>query len=223
MLDAIAGSRGSDAASPRGRKAPLARQASSSAAQQHYRSARRTAQDLLADDCPHLGAAIAYYSFFSLFPLLLGLVAILGFALGSTGVRDALIAWVTGYLPGSGDLVAANVLRVVTAREEIGAVAVLGFLWSATAVFGAVRKALNAAWDLERPRPLLKQKLLDLAMVGSVGALFVLSHAVSVHLQDRPVHQGRVVLGGPWRRPRRLALRARQESVRLECAGVWPL
>jgi membrane protein len=141
--------------------------------------AQRTVRDFLADDCPHLAAAIAYYSFFSLFPLLLGLVSILGYVFGLTEVRGELVAWMTGYLPGSSELVEGNVLRVVKAREEIGTVAVLGFLWSATSVFGAVRKALNTAWDLDRSRPLLKQKLIDLAMVGGVGVLFVLSTTIT--------------------------------------------
>lgn len=136
---------------------------------------RRTVQDFVADDCPHLAAAISYYSLFSLFPLLLGLIAVLGFAVGSATVQGEVTDWVAGFLPQSGELISANVSRVVKAREEAGVLAVLGFLWSATAVFGTIRKGLNAAWDVERARPLLQQKLLDLAMVGGVGALFVLS------------------------------------------------
>jgi len=141
--------------------------------------ARRTVQDFIEDDCPHLAAAIAYYSLFSLFPLLLGLIAVLGFTVGSPSVQNELTAQVVSYLPGSRELIATNLQRVVQAREEVGLVAVLGFLWSATAVFAAVRKALNAAWDIDRARPLLQQKLLDLAMVGGVGLLFALSTALT--------------------------------------------
>jgi len=144
---------------------------------------RRTAQDFLADDCPHMAAAIAYYSLFSLFPLLLGLMAILGYALGSSNVQDELAALVAAYLPGSEELVTTNLRSVVQAREEVGAVAVVSFLWSAMAVFAAVRKALNAAWDIDRARPLLQQKLLDLAMVGAVGFLFLLSTALTAVYQ----------------------------------------
>jgi membrane protein len=171
--------------------------------------AKRTLKDFVDDDCPHLAAAIAYYSLFSLFPLILGLVAIMGFALGSSMIQDELSVWIAGYLPGSGGLITGTVRNVVRAREEAGILAVLGFLWSAMAVFAAVRKALNAAWDVERRRPLLRQKLLDLTMLGAVGALFLLSTSLTtvyrllrqwhwqVPLLDIDIaHQSLLALGG---------------------------
>ena len=47
------------------------------------RLAIRTAKEISDDDVSHMAAGVAYYALFSLFPLLLGLIAILSFFLGS--------------------------------------------------------------------------------------------------------------------------------------------
>lgn len=144
---------------------------------------QRTIREFLEDNCPHMAAAIAYYALFSLFPLLLGLVALFGFALQSAALQDEVVRRVGSYLPGSADLVAENVRQVVRARGALGLLATLGFLWSAMAVFSALRRSLNAAWDLTGERPFWRQKLLELVMVVGVGLLLLLSLSLTAFFQ----------------------------------------
>ena len=64
------------------------------------------------------------------------------------------------------------------ASEVSGAlwvVGVAGMAWSASAMFGAIRKSLNIAWDTDVHRPIVQQKLVDLTMVVSLGVLLGLS------------------------------------------------
>ncbi len=49
--------------------------------------------------------------------------------------------------------------------------------WSASAMFGAVRKALNIIWKVPHQRAYLQQKLVDLAMVSAFGVLVLASVA----------------------------------------------
>ena len=139
----------------------------------------RTAREFIEDDCTHLAAAIAYYAMFSLFPLLLGLISILGFVLGTSSVQAALKDAIGTYVPSSAAFVGETLDQVVAARGTVGIVATLGFLWSAMSVFAAVRKSLNIAWDISQSRHIVHQKLLDLSMVLAVALLLLLSVALT--------------------------------------------
>src|SRR5262245_17912637 len=88
-------------------------------------------------------ASIAYYTLLSLFPLILGLVAILGFFLESNDTRARLVDFLGGYLPQARDLISNNAETVREGRGLATAIAIGGFLWSAKAVFSAINAALN--------------------------------------------------------------------------------
>ncbi|MGB2694380.1 MAG: YihY/virulence factor BrkB family protein [Dehalococcoidia bacterium] len=62
-------------------------------------------------------------------------------------------------------------------------VGLVGMAWSASAMFGAVRKSLNIAWNTEVHRPLVQQKVLDLGMVLGLGAMLGLSVAGTAALR----------------------------------------
>ena len=142
----------------------------------------RTIQEMSDDDASHMAAGVAYYALFSLFPLLLGLVAIfslfLNFGVGSAvekTVQDALIEFVTGFLPGSEEFVNSNLEALVNLRGALTVFAIIGLFWSASSVFGAVSRAVNRAWDVHKDRPFYINKPRQLAMAMGVGILFLLS------------------------------------------------
>ncbi|MDP2727425.1 MAG: YihY/virulence factor BrkB family protein [Dehalococcoidia bacterium] len=139
----------------------------------YWELSKRTMREFLKDDCMHMAAGIAYYAFFSIFPLLLGLIAIIGVLLEPAEVQGRLQELVLQAFPASAGIVADNLEGVVASRGALGFLSLLGLLWSAMAVFAAIGRSLNRAWDLERQRPFLKQKLLELGMVGAVGLLLL--------------------------------------------------
>ena len=66
-----------------------------------------------------------------------------------------------------------------------GALAIIGLLgmgWAGSAMFGAIRKSLNIAWDTEVHRPVVQQKLIDLGMVLGIGLLLGASVATTATL-----------------------------------------
>ena len=89
----------------------------------------------LADGGNDLASAIAYWTFFSIFPLLLGLSAAVGYFFESELAQARLFELVTRALPGSAELVRKNLAAVVAARGTLGLVAVIGLFWSASSAF----------------------------------------------------------------------------------------
>jgi membrane protein len=62
---------------------------------------------------------------------------------------------------------------VADASPPLTVFSLLFSAWSASAMFGAVRKALNVVWSVETHRAYLQQKLLDLLMVMAFGVLML--------------------------------------------------
>jgi len=135
----------------------------------------RTVQELGADDASHMAAGISYYGIFSLFPLLLGLIALLGMFLPSEEVQEGLFDFFRRNLPGSVDLLERNIEDVIHLRGALGILSLVGLFWAGSTVFGAVSRAVNRAWDVHQDRPFVKRKLRDLAMAMGIGLLFLLS------------------------------------------------
>lgn len=117
----------------------------------------------------YLGAAIAYYALSSLFPFLLGIIAVLGVVFEAEQVRAAVLGQATAYLPGSETLVLSALDEATRARGAVGLVSVALLLWSATGVVGAVSWAINRALEAETPRPFLRQKLVEIGAVLGAG------------------------------------------------------
>lgn len=160
-------------------------------------------QGFARDDCTSLAAGIAYYALFSVFPLLLGLIALLGLLLEPAQVQKRLLEMTSQVFPASADLVSQNIDAVVASRGAIGLLSILGLFWSASALFAAIRKSLNRAWNVERERPFLKQKLIDFGMAAGVGLLLLVSVTITaaygVAWQLLPPQVRMVEESGLWR------------------------
>lgn len=139
----------------------------------------RAVQAFGEDRCGHMAAAMSYYALLSLFPLLILLVSVLGIFLRSSSLQKDLVDQVLDVLPLSQDKGADQVWQAVRAVAGLSVpltlVGLLGLAWSASAMFGAIRTSLNVAWGSRSRRSLIRQKLLDLAMVAGVGVFFLLS------------------------------------------------
>ena len=135
----------------------------------------RVFKELGDDDATHLSAGIAFYAVFSLFPLLLGLLAISGIVFNSVTLQEQFLAYVTESMPGSREFVSKNVEELVRFRGALGIGAILGLLWSASSVFGAISRAVNRAWDVDKNRPFYLAKPIHIIMALGVGVLFLLS------------------------------------------------
>lgn len=143
-----------------------------------------------ADNAAHLSAALAYYTFFSLAPLLIIATAIAGFVYGREAARGELVNQIGLYIGYD----AANLIQTIlrntgsSTPNIVATVAGLIFLlYGATGVFSELKISLNLIWDAPPPngspwRTVLLNRLFALAMVLGCGFLLVLSLIISTAL-----------------------------------------
>ncbi len=124
---------------------------------------------------PQAAAAIAYYALFSIFPLLLFLVAIASSFLKSPEVQDQIMRYVQEFLPGFEELVQSNIEQALNLRGTVGLVGMIGLLWAALAVFSVVTSNISLAWRSAEPRNYLQLRLMAFTIVGSLVILMVLA------------------------------------------------
>ena len=132
----------------------------------------RVVDNMGKDGAGEMVGAISYYVILSLFPLLLGIIALLGFFLPHAAVQDAINKFVQSNAPGLGQLLQVNIAKVIEARGPLGIVSIIGFFWSGSAMFSAINNAVNRAWQISRLRHFAIRKLSELAM--SIGTTFFL-------------------------------------------------
>ncbi len=126
-----------------------------------------------------LAALVAYYAFFSLFPLLLVFTTILGYVLqGHPNDVQSVSRSITNQIPGVGHAISVQGLR-----GSVIAI-VIGLITSLLAGFGvtnAAQQAFDRIWAVPfKARPdFLKARLRGLGLLISLGVLFVISTAVS--------------------------------------------
>ena len=130
--------------------------------------------DFLGKNCPYVAGAIAFYTLFSLFPLVLATISIWGFLLGPEMEQTELARRIAEVIPVSREFIGETVQGVASARAITGAASVLGLLWASSAAFGAIRKGINAAWGIRRTRPFLQERLMDVGLVLGGGLLMIL-------------------------------------------------
>jgi YihY family inner membrane protein len=132
------------------------------------------------DQAGNLAALIAYYGFFSMFPLLLTFVSVLGLLLrGHQGLQDSIVHSALRDFPVIGDQIRRNI-HSISGNGVALAVGIVGTLWAGMGVTQAAQNAMNKIWDVPRKdRPNFSKSrlrgLLMLAILGTltVGATFV--------------------------------------------------
>ena len=143
----------------------------------------RVIKEMGEDDASHMAASVSFYAVLSIFPLILALMAIIGWVAGSQTRQDQLVEFIVGNLPGSEQFVRESVEGVRRLRAAAGVIAVLGLVWSASAVFGSITRVVNRAWDVSENPPFYKNKPRQLVMALGVGFLFVASLSLTSLIQ----------------------------------------
>ena len=144
---------------------------------------RRTWRELGDDHSIDLAASIAYYSILSLFPLAISLVTLFSFVMEADMVEAEVHRFFHSYLPGSEGILEANVEAVQNIRGVLGIASVLGLVWSASLLFGAVTRTVNRAWDIEQDRPFYIDKPRQIFMALCVAPFFLASVVLTSGLQ----------------------------------------
>ncbi len=163
----------------------------------------QTVKEFGDDNCSQMAAAISYYVLFSLFPLLIFSVGILGVFLQDSAVEEELIDLVLENLPlneeeGEGDVREAIQGIAGVGSGALGLVGLLGMAWSGSNMFGIIRRSLNIAYDLNLNRPLVRQKLLDLGLVFMFTPFFLSSIAATALFRAARQRSADIPTVGGW-------------------------
>jgi membrane protein len=110
-------------------------------------------------------ASISYYSLFSMFPLLLFLVSILGFFINEIGAPIEIAELITQAIPISRDLVYNNLIQILNARSLGGIIGLIGLMWAASSVFITVSRNINRAWSDASIRNVIQNRLVAFTMI----------------------------------------------------------
>jgi membrane protein len=166
---------------------------------------KNTAREWMEDKCPQLGAALAYFTVFSLAPLVLVLLAVFGLIFGGNEhARDKITAQLQYFIDPSGIKVIQDI-AANTSKTPAGFIAttigVTVGLFGASGVFGQLQDALNTIWDV-KPKPgsglwgFVRARFLSFGMVGGVCFLLLVSLTVESILRGLSDYLKAMMPGG---------------------------
>ena len=131
----------------------------------------RSTKKFAKDDGGYLAAGMSYYIFFSVFPFLLGLLAFLGIFFGSDKATEQVKDVLERQLPGIADspIIYDNLQSIDFNKGLVGAIAVIGLLWTGSAVFGSLTRMMNKIWNIEDKRTFYNRKGTDMLFTILIG------------------------------------------------------
>src|SRR3954451_8691345 len=154
---------------------------------------KQTAVEWLDDKAPQLGAALAYYTVFSLAPLVLVLLAVLGvlFRQDPAGAWSRVTDQMASFLDKSAIQVVTDIAAEASKPGKSTMATIVGIalaLFGASGVFGQLQDALNTIWGVkakpgEGIMSFLRARFVSFAMLGGVFFLLLVSLTIEALLK----------------------------------------
>jgi membrane protein len=132
-------------------------------------------------------AALAFYTLFSLAPLLIVVIAVAGLVFGEDAVRGQIVSQFAGLMGADAAAAVQRILQRVANSRSSGLAGVLGILtlvFGATGAFVQLQSSLNRIWDVA-PQPghllrtLLRKRLTSFGLILAIGFFLLVSLALS--------------------------------------------
>ena len=152
---------------------------------------KAAASGWIDDYAQSMGAALAYYTMFSIAPLLLIAISIAGLVFGDQAARGEIFSQLEGMLGAAGALAVQGLLESVRKPTESVTATVFGgvlLLIGATSVFGELQDALDRIWRAPARAGqsgvwgLIRARLLSFGMILGIGFLLMVSLVASAAL-----------------------------------------
>jgi membrane protein len=154
---------------------------------------RRAVREFQQDDLTDSAAALTYYAALAIFPALLVLVSMIGFAGEETTAR--LVDNLGDIVPGSAlDILKTAIMQLQSDQNTAGVAAVLGLLgavWSASGFVGAFMRVSNVVFDVPEGRPYwtvvpirLGITIVLLVLMSACALIVILSGGVAQRVGD---------------------------------------
>jgi membrane protein len=151
---------------------------------------KATFSSWLDDYAPSMGAALAYYTLFSIAPLLLIVISTAGLVFGEQAVRGEIFDQLRGLMGDEGAQAVQSLLESVSQPEESAAGTIIGtilLLVGATTVFGELQDAFDRIWRAPAKEEagwwkVLRGRLLSFGIILGIGFLLIVSLVFSAAL-----------------------------------------
>ena len=156
---------------------------------------KRTYQGWKEDKASRLSAALAYYTIFSLAPMLLIIIAVTGFFFGQREiVQTQVMNQIEGLVGAEGKAFVADLLTSASnpAKGIVATiVGIITLLFGALGVFNELHNALNTIWEVkeeetkgfvESIKKVIFSRLLSFSMILGIGFLLLVSLVISAAL-----------------------------------------
>ncbi|MFM2348037.1 MAG: hypothetical protein RL654_2790 [Pseudomonadota bacterium] len=148
---------------------------------------RRTLSSWLDDDAPTQGAALAYYTLFSIAPTLLIAIAVAGLVFGEEAARGEILGQLRGLVGEEGAATVQTLLASLRLPETGGLAMLTGLgtlVVGATTVFVQLQGALDRIWRAPQPPAAgllawVRTRVLSFGMVMAIGFLLMVSLVIS--------------------------------------------
>ena len=144
-----------------------------------------------ADNCTTMAAALSYYTVFSLPPLLIIVIFVVGVFLSPQQVQEAIQQQASGLVGQEGGRQIQTMIQNAGNLGQKGTVGlvlgVAGLLFGATGAFAQLQTALNRAWEIKADPEggilmTILKRVLSLGMVLGIAFLLLVSLALSAAL-----------------------------------------
>ncbi len=159
--------------------------------QRHLRILFRAAKGWMADKAFQHAAALAFYTLFSMAPLLILVITVTGLLFGQDAAEGQLVETLEAWIGAEGAVTVQKAIAEMNPQQSGWLATVLGFCLlavGATTVFGQLQLSLNQIWEVA-PSPkksgvlmLLKTRLLSLTLVLTIGFLLLVSFLLTATL-----------------------------------------
>lgn len=149
---------------------------------------RKSVRAWVDDYVSSMGAALAYYTLFSIAPLLIIAIAVAGLVFGQEAARGEIVAQIQGLIGQEGAIAVQGLLKSAHEPAQSIFATVVGIITlviGARTVFAELQSALDRIWRVPDPAKvhgiwtLLRTRLLSFGLVLGVGFLLLVSLIVS--------------------------------------------
>ena len=144
------------------------------------------------DKVPKLSASLAYYTVFSLGPLLIVILFLCSFFFGRDAVEGSIYGQMQSFVGHDAALQIQEMIKNASLSGESTTAATIGIitlLIGATTVFAEIQDSINMIWGLKRKptagwKVLVKTRLLSFGVIGSLGFLLLVSLGVNAIVES---------------------------------------
>lgn len=155
-----------------------------------WRLLKETWQEWQDDNASRLAASLAYYTIFSLSPLLIIVISIAGAIFGEEAARGEIVGQIQGLVGNEGAQVIETAIQNAN-QPDVSSIAstisIIVLIFSASGVFAQLQEALNVIWEVKaKPKQgiwgFIRKRTLSFSVVLGIGFLLLVSLVISAVL-----------------------------------------